>query len=239
MAPRKRPDGVPKNWKEWSKAAKKLEVYGKSVHTRERFESGSRVTMNEYLLFRALWVPRIPKSRVVSDLELVEQFKEARERLNSFAPFQQYLQSIENSTKPGISDLGIFEIPYAQQEQACELLNRPKHKLPWAINEEIVNSSLVSFLTAICLKNPKVDASWTSHRTSFGAAFRQAKLAEKESLSCEIDGFLLSSASQTQLFLEAKARDRKSHQPQVCMQEAYELIAAVLTEPPKGLPENR
>lgn len=57
------------------------------------------------------------------------------------------------------------------------------------------------------------------------AAFRKAKLAGRQSLNCQIDGFLAANEDfQTQVILEARANDRQVHEPQVTRQESYEVV---------------
>lgn len=139
--------------------------------------------------------------------------------------------------------MGLFELPYSQQYQVCKFLDEqksPAEKGLDGVNEDIANSSLISFLTAVCLKHPSINAHWTPRRATLTAAFKKAKLAGKESLKCEIDGFLAANeGSQTQVILEAKANDRRIHEPQVTRQESYEVVAALLTDSPKGLPKDR
>ena len=65
--------------------------------------------------------------------------------------------------KSDAGDMGLFELPYSQQYQVCKLLDEqksPADKGLDGVNEEIANSSLVSFLTAVCLKHPSVNAHW-------------------------------------------------------------------------------
>ncbi|KAJ5545433.1 hypothetical protein N7461_007737 [Penicillium sp. DV-2018c] len=57
---------------------------------------------------------------------------------------------------------------------------------------------------------------------------------------CLLDGFLASEVtSQTQVIVEAKANRRHKHSPRVSMQEAAELVPALVTGPPKGLTKDR
>ncbi|KAJ9252034.1 hypothetical protein DTO271D3_8841 [Paecilomyces variotii] len=145
----------------------------------------------------------------VEELELERYHKQATGWLDAFAEFGEYIQSVEKSDKPGTRNLGVFEIAFYQQHTVCQLLEgagEPKTGLE-DINEEIVNASLLSFLTAIYLKNPNVEAGWTPQRVTFTATFRKAKQEDKKSLSCQVDGFLVAAkASQTEVILQAKAK---------------------------------
>ncbi|KAJ9302659.1 hypothetical protein DTO271G3_33 [Paecilomyces variotii] len=240
MAPRSKTN-VPRYWSEWAAVARKLGVYGETVHSREVFESGSKVTEEEYLLLRVLSFTS-PTALAVKELKLERYHKQASDWLDTFTEFGEYLQSVKKSDKPGTRKLGVFEITFYQQYMVCQLLEgTSKSKMGLEdINEEIVNTSLLSFLTAICLKNPDIEASWTPQRATFTATFRKAKQEGKKSLNCQVDGFLVAAkTSQTKVILEAKARHRIHHEPQVSRQEAYEMIAALPTPPPKGLPRDR
>ncbi|KAJ5120288.1 uncharacterized protein N7515_009676 [Penicillium bovifimosum] len=225
---------VPKTWLEWSTAARRHGVLRSSIHRQKKLESGSKVTEEQYLLLKVLWDIEWPTMRAVQDLNLQDFFDQARDWLATFHPFQAYLDTIDDDKTPGSSEIGIFEILREQQRQVCELLQSPGSKGLQSANEEIVNSSLLSFLTAICKKHPSFKARWTPQRASLTAEFRGAHM------ECLLDGLLASEATlQTQVIIEAKANRRGRHSPEVFMQEAAELVAALVTGPPKGLAKDR
>lgn len=205
-----------------------------SIHKRKKLDPGSKITKEQYLLLKVLWEIEYPCTRAALGLNLGDFPDQARVWLATFQPLQAYLHTINDDKTPGSSDIGIFEIPREQQRQVCELLRRPVSKGLQNLNEEIVNSSLLSFLTAVCKKHPNVKARWTPQRASLTAKFREAHT------ECLLDGFLASeTTSQTQVIIEAKAGRRKRHSPEVFMQEAAELVAALVTGTPKGLTEDR
>jgi hypothetical protein len=173
---------LPDSWKTWSRAAKKLSVDKKSIHTTTDFNSGSNLTESEFLLLRAIW-PKTVKTDVVKELGLddSEYFGQASNWLDAFTPFRQYLRGIEQSITPGTTDMGIFGVTYAQQFEVCSLLEKgsesivsPNMGLP-NVNEEVVNSSLLSFLSACCLQHPKFKGTWTPHRANMAAEFKRGK----------------------------------------------------------------
>lgn len=125
MAPKKI-RSVPGCWRQWAAAARKLRVEKKSVHTRENFELGSKVTEEEHLRLRVLCPPKAPKAQAIKSLGLEKYFDEASDWLDTFEPFNQYLNGIENSVAPGTSDMGLFELPYSQQYQVCKFLDEQK-----------------------------------------------------------------------------------------------------------------
>ncbi|OJJ51111.1 hypothetical protein ASPZODRAFT_127124 [Penicilliopsis zonata CBS 506.65] len=141
--------------------------------------------------------------------------------------------------------MGVFGVPYTQQFHLVKLLDREtgaqkdaKKPTLDGPNEELVNSALLSFLTAVCFGHPAVKSYWSPRRATLTAKFRKGAEAGKPSLSCQVDGFLVSSAGHTQVLIEAKSRDRCEHEPNVSWQETYEIVSALLTPTPKGLPKN-
>ncbi|KAJ5197225.1 hypothetical protein N7449_007704 [Penicillium cf. viridicatum] len=225
---------VPETWSEWATAARRHGVFRSSIHKRKKLDSGSKITEEQYLLLKVLWDIECPTMRAAQDLNLGDSFGQARDWLATFQPFQAYLDTIDDDKTPGSSEIGIFEIPREQQRQVCELLQSPGSKGLQSLNEEIVNSSLLSFLTAICKKHPNFKARWTPQRASLTAEFREAHM------ECLLDGFLASEVTlQTQVIIEVKADRRDKHSPEVFMQEAAELVAALVTGPPKGLTKDR
>lgn len=158
--------------------------------------------------------PPIGKNaNAVRDLGLGGYFDEATNWANNSAPFAQFLAGVESSVDPGAGDMGIFEILHAQQVELRNLLARGYGEDTGlnAVNEELVNSSLINFLTAISITHPKVQASWTPHRATITAELKRAKL------SCQIDGYLFSKTtpSETQILLGAKSEERLKHEPYV------------------------
>jgi hypothetical protein len=219
---------VPETWSEWATAAKRHGVLRSSIHNRKKLDSGSKITEEQYLLLKLLWDVDRPTRHTAQELNLGDTFGQARDWLATFQPFQAYLDTIDDDKTTGSSEIGILEIPQEQQRQVCELLQSPGSKGLQSLNEEIVNSSLLSFLTAICKKHPNFKARWTPQRSSLTAEFRETHM------KCLLDGFLASEVtSQTQVIIEAKASRRDRHSPEVFMQEAAELVAALVTGPPK------
>ncbi|KAJ5131407.1 uncharacterized protein N7515_007446, partial [Penicillium bovifimosum] len=122
--------------------------------------------------------------------------------------------------------LGLGEF-HQQAREASKVIS--SHNGLGQVNEEVVNPSLVSLLMAITMKHPNVHATWTPQRASLTARFRKSAVVSM------LDGFLYSNlTSQTQVILEAKARRREYHAPNVFWQEAAELVAALHTPPLGG-----
>lgn len=259
---------LPRTQKEWARAAEKSGVLNSTVHTQEYWHSGSEVTLKEYLLFRTIRPTIRKRDRAKRDLRLDVHYQKAAELLQKTAAFTEYLNGLGDADAHDDRDLGRFEETRDQQAGVCALEDsghdqRGLH----GPNEELVNSSLISLHTALCLKIRDIQARWTSHRASLKHDFQkaqkafartpQAKSQDKQKepeagaeetkarkvvgqLSCQLDGYLYSSYNaQTQLILEAKRYTRDSHEPSVSWQETYELNVGMLIDPPKGLRKDR
>jgi hypothetical protein len=227
-------DSVPKKWEDWAKAARKFGVFRATVHSRQEFRSASKITQDEYLILKVLWPKRLQSSKCKDKLNLGAVYDQAWDWLNTFQPFQVYLDSISHATAPGVSDLGAFEVAFAQQCEARDLMRNPNPLGLKSPNEDNVNASLISLLTAIFVKHPTVNATWTPQRAGLTASFRNGKI------ECQVDGFLaLNANSSTRIVVEVKPRSRQLCEPQVSMQEAAELVAAVTSGPLNGLRRDR
>ncbi|KZN84595.1 hypothetical protein EN45_087360 [Penicillium chrysogenum] len=146
---------VPKTWSQWATAARLHGVFRSSIHKWKNLDSGSKIKEEQYLLLKVLWDIESPTIRAAQDFNLGDSFGQARDWLATFEPFQAYLDTIADDQTPGSSEIKIFEIPREQQRQVCELLQSRRAKGLQSLNEEIVNSSLLSFLMAICKKKPQ------------------------------------------------------------------------------------
>ncbi|KAJ5814758.1 hypothetical protein N7474_006535 [Penicillium riverlandense] len=230
MPAKQRKRDPPASWASWSTYARSFGVDRTNIHAQTTFNSGSGLTIKEFLLLRTL-LHEAKASRIVPELKVQSYMQQVCECLAESKTFQLYLKSIDTKALPGAPDLGIFGIPYSQQYQVDDMLKNVKHT-HHPINEEIVNSSLISFLTAICLESQKVNALWTAHRAEQVATFKSTKLV------CQIDGHLRSTHNK-HIILEAKANERDIHEPYVSYQEAGEIVTAIVEDPPKGLGKER
>lgn len=209
--------------------------------------SGSKVVEEEFLLLRTIWpkVPSADRRKVQTKLGLDAQFRKADDYLKGIQEFDNYLDAIDKVIPPkDTTNLGIFWLPYEQQQRLYQLLNPgpTKEERAYGKNEELVNASLVNFLQAVCAKHRDVDSDWNPARVKLTFDFTKVKIdkqigeleSDVFSLSCQVDGFLESrSTFRAQAILEAKALGRTSHEPKVSWQETLEMVAALLNEQPK------
>ncbi|OJJ48980.1 hypothetical protein ASPZODRAFT_23265 [Penicilliopsis zonata CBS 506.65] len=239
-------NGIPETWEEWVRAAKKLQVSRKSIHSRKEIASGSKISQEEYLLLKAIWETN--EDTDISGLALGSHLASARQSLGQNLPFQAFIRGIRDvaaGNRPNVSEMGIFQIPFTQMQEVLHLSNlsapkRPGKSDPKAkretrlrhqINEDIVNTAAISLLTAITVGSVE-GAVWSPHRAPLYANFKRA------SMEAQIDGYLsVGLLSQTSLILEAKARKRAAHEPAVSMQETAEMVAWLMAKPPSDGPE--
>ncbi|CAI7641125.1 unnamed protein product [Penicillium viridicatum] len=245
--PPNQPTNTPSDIHKWKAAARRKGVNLKiSVHTRGPFKSGSKVVEEEFRLLKAIWPKVLPtdKWQVQTQLGLETQFRKATEHLEGIPAFNDYLVAIRNKTLPKNSTLGIFWLPYEQQYRVCQLLqsDTAEQERAYGNNEELINSSLLSFLQIVCATHPDVDSDWNPARVHLTFDFRKVKTDKENkkldsnvfSLSCMVDGFLESrSTFRSQAIVEAKARERLSHEPEVSWQETIEMVTALLNDHPK------
>jgi hypothetical protein len=100
-------------------------------------------------------------------------------------------------------------------------------------DEETVNLSIVEHLTAITAPHPRNKrAEWMGHRLELKAKFHGAHL------TAITDGYLRTRdgrRAKVMALIEAKARPRLTHEPQVSMQEGAQIVALLKDKkPPAG-----
>lgn len=239
----------PADFDTWEAIARKKRVLTKKLHTRTKVESGSKVTELEFVLLHTLW-PDTIRRKAAAELGLDETVTDqnlqargntwieiARNWLANLPAFARYLSAVQQKPHPASADLGKFTPTYNHQYQIQNLLagDSPQNASMDGINENIVNIGLVDLLIAICLGHPFFNGVWSPRRAELTFGFTNGP-----ELVCQLDGFLYSERTgRTQMILEAKAKNRDDHLPNVPRQESYELVTALLNGPPRGLPRNR
>lgn len=179
----------------------------------------------------------------LSDLGLTQYFGNAGKWLDNYIPFQEYLTSIENSSKtdPWNPDhhnsdsfgLGIFELPRSEQVRIAAILDNKDPMQPnkdsKKIDEDSVNGLFISILSAITIKHPDAKCIWTPHRVPLQASFNKGKM------EAHTDGYLMArNSSRIRVIIEVKPNERESHETHVSMQETAEIVAWIKTERPQS-----
>ncbi|KAI9373774.1 hypothetical protein BJX61DRAFT_541443 [Aspergillus egyptiacus] len=217
---------VPKNWAEWSEAARKLKVFRSTINTAEGLQSGSRILHAQYLLMRA-YRPGIIRQQGISvtDLDLENEYNIAATWLDSSEPFQSYIRSIRAAaaiTPYSPNDphvLGLFEIARSQQ---LELLDSIRTVPRMVSDEDTVNAGTLSLLSALTIKYPEPVGSWKIVRLGLRAQFR------RDGFTARIDGYLLSNITRdVTMIVEVKPNRREKVEPQVSLQETAEIVAFI------------
>ncbi|OQD74639.1 hypothetical protein PENDEC_c010G06550 [Penicillium decumbens] len=224
---------VPSDWPKWKRAADAT-IKRRSPHKQPEFHSGSELTQEEYLLLRVIWPParRSFDQATLMSLGLTQFYTQADTWLRLFTPFTNYLQAVRSNAATATCDtanathdqvgLAVFEPARFEQNQIISVINTT------GIDEDSVNSSLLSLLCAITIKHPAVHCEWMTHRLAFKATFNSG--AE---LEARVDGYLRNDNDGTaKVILEVKRGDRNMHEPQVSMQEAAEVVALLKTYEP-------
>ncbi|RJE26822.1 hypothetical protein PHISCL_00847 [Aspergillus sclerotialis] len=91
-------------------------------------------------------------------------------------------------------------------------------------DEQIVNTALINFLTALILHHP-FSSRWYLHRIPFKVDVKDA------SFEARTDGYLEDRATgKVRALVEVKAAHREDKRKQICMQEAAQMVGWILTD---------
>ncbi|KAK2793345.1 hypothetical protein FQN52_001482 [Onygenales sp. PD_12] len=234
------PAELPKNSRAWSLGVKKHGIQNHTIFTIDgatTIESASKISIKQHLMLRTLqskiynplFIPLVP-------LGLAQYHTAASKWLEEFPPYQRYLASIEKTkditplTDSDEFDLGLFEIPRAQQLQVLNLLGGQGGALK--LYEETVNGALISFLSALSLKHPdRRGSEWVPTRLPFKVKFGKVEYEAR------IDGYFGNiQTSSILVIVEAKAGNRENHETQVSRQEDAEIVAWIMANdiPPQN-----
>lgn len=212
----------------WTTAATKANVTNKSLKDCENLRSGSEVTHEQFLLFRAYCPGRGPCTFDGETHGLADKIQRAKLALAESKPFQEYLAAI-HSGKALDFVMEMFKVPYVQQREVLQSAQKVRSRLT-DIDETSVNSSLISFLQAVTSTVPEHTSQWRSTRIRLTASFTATeKTRQYVALT---DGQLQDlNNDEIQATVECKRRDRPHHSPQVDMQEVSQVVAWVKEYP--------
>ncbi|RWQ99683.1 hypothetical protein C8Q69DRAFT_494996 [Paecilomyces variotii] len=204
---------------EWREEVRERNLQGKSLAVSpNNLQSGSRVTEEQFLLFRTLF----PPTRECFDANLFGlsvEYQQAGVLLLGSADFQAYLQRISG----GATSLSqwhqdtLFKVPLAQQQQAflsggSKLTRR---------SESVVNASIISYLQALSMVATPISGEWSANRIPLEADFGSGR-----KFTAVTDGQLQEVTTKHILALvECKRDERLRHSPQVEFQETAQMVA--------------
>ncbi|KAI1272510.1 hypothetical protein F5Y07DRAFT_403334 [Xylaria sp. FL0933] len=103
-------------------------------------------------------------------------------------------------------------------------------------DEQIVNTALIDYLTALSIHCNDVEAHWTPHRLALLARNN----SEEKSYEARVDGYLKSHKDgQPLVIVEVKPCRRSKNRAQIRMQESAQMAAWINQHPPRTQDENR
>ncbi|KAJ5946128.1 hypothetical protein N7454_002967 [Penicillium verhagenii] len=194
----------------------------------------------EFLTLRVLWPATELIEGRLSELTLhrfglLAYHDRAEHWLDAFHPFQKYLAHVKSDirTKPwaisqsaeDATGLGIMELTKRNQEIVIHAFKT--HVLD-NIDEEVVVSSLMTFLQAITMRHPGVCCDWSSRRKNFRVVF-----PTRSTLSVKVDGWLFNPITgHVKTLIEVKSAPRALKETYVSRQESAEIFAMIATHSP-------
>ncbi|KAJ9273466.1 hypothetical protein DTO212C5_540 [Paecilomyces variotii] len=204
---------------EWREEVRERNLQGKSLAVSpNNLQSGSRVTEEQFLLFRTLF----PPTRECFDANLFGlsvEYQQAGVLLLGSADFQAYLQRISG----GATSLSqwhqdtLFKVPLAQQQQAF----LPGGSKLTRRSESVVNASIISYLQALSMVATPISGEWSANRIPLEADFGSGR-----KFTAVTDGQLQEVTTKHILALvECKRDERLRHSPQVEFQETAQMVA--------------
>ncbi|KAJ5291912.1 hypothetical protein N7478_001163 [Penicillium angulare] len=197
------------------------------IPSRINWHGGSNMSHVQFLSLRGIWPTLVSGSEFAREFEteLRRELDTARNWLDLFPPFRAYLECVRNNQSttfwspeaPGTSEtalsLGIMQLARSRQSGLFKAIS------DGVADEEMVISSLISFLDGITVLCPHVRCGWSARRQSITGDFGAQKL------KVFVDGLLVARDGTPKVLLEAKRRCRQYCEPKVCLQETGEFVA--------------
>lgn len=226
---------LPKTIRDWK--SRVMRAYGRDLPptpSEIQWTGGSHVTERQFLALRCYWQDYGPVTTSLTDsdarrLDIYGQWGPAKRWLNAYPPFRAYLDHVKSNRsttywdigdpEEDAYDLGIMEIPRKTQQMITAAVRDEKPR-----DEQMVITSLVSFLQSITIANRAVRCEWSSQRKYLTANFGGS------SLSLFADGILVDRATNDiKVLLEAK-RD-PGNDKRLSWQVSAEIAVFIKTSP--------
>lgn len=138
--------------------------------------------------------------------------------LNSFAASQKVVNAQGTKTETFQYQLRSEASAQPANESESNKLENPLSS--GTVDEDTVNSALLSLLRALVAKFPRLTCRWMTHQKCLKANFKQGSY-----ITC-VDGYLQSKITgNTLVLIEVKATKRNTNEPEVSMQEAAQMVA--------------
>lgn len=217
---------LPQSQAQWDTAAIRVDLRHKSLRSCRNLLSGSRVSPEQFLLFRAICPavsPRISLNFATYGFE--QNIPVARHMLAQSHDFSNYIANVGTTNLVG---LGRYTVTLMTQSLVTRDLFRPS-----SAGETTVNTSLLDLLNAITSTIPGTTLVWNPERQSLTANFGRVKNdPTPRKYTAETDGELEDTVSRRiRAIIECKKSARLSNTPQVQMQEVAQMVAWIKEHP--------
>lgn len=215
---------LPANRTQWDSAETIHKIQGKSLRAWPDLRSGSKVSIEQFLLSRVLCPPRRGPSQLVNGQFGITPalLTRAKNLLQMIPSYQLYLQNIggNNWADPALGPFGPV------------LRLQAEIRAGWAkgggkqTDEDTVNAAFIELLNALTSLVPTTDSWWrtTKRRLTF-TGLRNGYVAI-------MDGqFEVKATEEIRTPIECKGREREKLNARITMQEVAELVAWVKEYP--------
>ncbi|PLB48479.1 hypothetical protein P170DRAFT_477094 [Aspergillus steynii IBT 23096] len=227
--------GLPTNEEEWQNAARASNVTDKSLHSCVELRSGSRVTQEQFLLFRTI-CPKFQEPYMFNSatLNLTARLLRAGTILAGSIEFQDYVSVLRANQW---SNPNKFERVLEQQWEVLRCYDSKNELIEH--DEHVVNSSFILLLQTMLSLAPAPTREWRVSKRYLSADFRTVRQLRRDTNSAKhrfiaITGGQLRhiAAGQIEAIVECKVRKAIMPQPQVDMQEVSQIVAWIKQYPP-------
>ncbi|KAI2987178.1 Aldehyde reductase 1 [Aspergillus niger] len=214
------PSACPKSSDEWIKAARAYNLNGNTLCTWPNLLSGSKVSKEQFLLYRIV----CPERKKPRELDLTwfgvphNTIADAQEMLNQSDAYRHYLHNIQNGDWANPA-LGVFGPALRLQAEIWKGWNSTRVD---ATDEDTVKSALIELLNVLTSTSTDGSCWWRTYNR------RLTYQANGNSYTAVTDGQLEDQQSQCiNLPIECKDFLRDRRLSKVTMQEASQLVALV------------
>ncbi|OJJ30297.1 hypothetical protein ASPWEDRAFT_32489 [Aspergillus wentii DTO 134E9] len=233
---------------DWFKLVQEHGLKKKTVHSPDIMQTGSKITVQQFLVLRSLW----PKRKGIDEIRLPEvHYSKAKDRLRDYGRFEAYLSQIENKRSDQElaewEGLGEFapvrdwqlDIERTDEDDESSKILTLNHgstesELSWEDSKEefsfeasnperVIRVALITYLKVIQIFNPDTQINWIVAGNIFTTKFDSAYMVART------DGHLCSRDSKEVLAItNTKPRVRDRADPSAYMQESALMAGWIL-----------
>lgn len=217
---------------EWNGIANESGTQARSLKSCQSLLSGSRVSDEQSILFRALYLQ--PTRHFDPNAFGLQPYFQQAMALTMSAEFQRYLAAVRAGHPHGANliqwqDQTLFKTAFRQQQEI--LHGTMLGQIP--VGETVINTALITFLQSIKELIPAATKHWSAGQAKLEANFgkipgRRGTVRKYVAIT---DGRLVDWRNVMRGIAECKKNKRAQHSPQVEKQEAAEFVAWVKSQP--------